>query len=630
MARFIFIFPILLVYFLTIVSYGTFGKSKSSLNSPAKIETFSGNDTIAIVFTTDFENNSISGWKQTTDWEVSATEKISGALSLKHSTKASSGNSAIFHSAGSDWNASDIEWSFKLKNGNWDPSSSNRFWFYLSTDTIRTDLINGWAVGVNITGSSDLLELWRIRSGKADSLIVQSDLDWNASTLATITVKRTVRRAWTLQYQKSGEAKSKTFTGSDPSVSEFKNIGDYFNFTPTRAGQLWIDDISVVQLDSELFIQKLTLINSNTITLTFNKPINLTSIHSENFKLTDENNQNIPINQAIPTKGTDKSIDVYFGKTRGNELNLAASGVSDLSGKSMSPDTRSFSYSFSPEVGSILINEVLFNPLSGGTDFVELVNVSEQTIPANRLKLATRDDALALKQIYPVTTEKRVLKPGEFLVCTKDPAIVASQYITSNLVSFCTMKSFPSYSDDSGTVVLLNDSLEVLDEFSYSAKMHSPFLANEEGISLERISLEKPTNDHTNWASAAASVGFATPGLPNSQAESETEIRDEITPEPKAFSPNTDGYNDELMIKFKFSKPGYIANVRIFDAAGRLVRFLVKNQSIAQQGIWLWDGKSESGQKLAVGVYIILVEVFDQEGHTKALKKTCTLTDRLE
>lgn len=629
MTRFIFIFPIILVYFLTIVSYDAFGKPKSHLNSPAKIETFSVNDTISTVFINDFESNSISGWKQATDWEVSTTEKISGALSLKHSSKATSGNSSIFHSASLDWNSSDIEWSFKLKNGNWDPSSSNRFWFYLSADSIRTDLINGWAVGVNISGSSDLLAIWRIRNGKADSLIVETDLDWNASTLATITAKRTVRGVWTLQYQKSGEPTSKLFSGNDPSISVFKNIGLYFNYTATRAGLLWIDDISVIQLAPELSIQKLRLINSNTVTLTFNKPINPSSTHSGNFKLTDENNQNIPIIQAIPTKGSANSIDVSFAKTAGIELKLSISGISDLSGKVMNPDVRSFSYSFSPEVGSILINEILFNPFSGGVDFVELVNVSEQTIPVFRLKLATRDDALTLKQIYPVSTEKRYLKPGEFLVCTKDPTIVASQYITTNPTSFCAMKSFPTFSDDAGTVVLLNDSLEVLDELSYSAKMHSPFLADEEGVSLERISLEKPASDLDNWASAAASAGFATPGLPNSQAGSENEIQDEITPEPKAFSPNGDGFNDELTIKFSLSKPGYIANVRIFDVAGRQVRFLIKNQSLAQQGNWLWDGKSESGQKLTIGVYIILVEVFDQEGHTKAFKKTCTLTDRL-
>jgi hypothetical protein len=630
MPRFIFIFSGLLVYFLTIVSCDVFSYPKSSFNSLTKIETFSRNDNITTIFSDDFESNNLSGWKQTTDWEVSTSEKISGTASLKHSSKATNGNSSIFHAAVSDLNSTDMEWSFQLKNGNWDPSSSNRFGFYLSADTTRADLINGWAVGVNISESSDLLEIWRIRNGKADSLIVQSDLDWNASTLATITAKRTVRGIWTLQYQKPGEAKSKLFSGSDPLVHAFTNIGVYFSYTTTRAGQLWIDDISVVQLASELFIQELALVNSSTVRLTFNRAINPASIHSGNFKLTDENNENIPINQAVATKGSDKSVDVSFGKTAGIELSLSVSGVSDLSGKTMNPDTRSFPYSFTPEIGSILINEVLFNPFSGGTDFVELVNVSGQTVPVNRLKLAARDDVLALKQIYPVATEKRHLKPGELLVCTKDPTILASQYITSNPASFCTMKSFPTFSDDAGTVVLLNDSLEVVDEFSYSAKMHSPFLADEEGVSLERVSLEKPTNDRSNWLSAAASVGFATPGLPNSQAVSETGIQDEITPEPKAFSPNGDGTNDELAIKFSLSKPGYIANVRIFDAVGRQVRFLVKNQSLAQEGGWAWDGKSESGQNLAIGVYIILVEVFDQEGHTNAFKKTCTLTDRLE
>jgi len=323
------------------------------------------------------------------------------------------------------------------------------------------------------------------------------------------------------------------------------------------------------------------------------------------------------------------SIELNFGKTQSTELILSISGVADFSGKIMTPETRMFSYSFPPEAGSVLINELLFNPFTGGVDFVELVNVSETNIAVQRLKLASRNDTLALKQIYSVSTEKRYLKPGQFLVCTKDPVIVQSQYLSCNPDAFCTMKTLPSFPDDAGTVVLLNDLNEVLDEFGYSAKMHSPFLANENGVSLERISLEKATTDRTNWASAAASVGFATPGLPNSQTPVGNEIPDEITTEPKAFSPNGDGYNDEINIIYRFSKPGYIANVRIFDVAGRQVRFLAKNQSLAQEGSWVWDGKSESGQKLNLGVYIILVEIFDQAGHTKAFKKACSITDRL-
>ena len=630
MARFIFILSIIVVFFLTIVSKSVFCSNSDQIGLGKKTEIFAIKDTLLPIFQDDFEDGNLSGWKQTDDWEVSAAEKISGALSLKHLAKATSGTGSTFHAIGADCNSFDVEWSFKLKNGNWDPSSSNRFWFYLSADTIRTDLINGWAVGVNISGSSDLLELWRIKQGKADSLIIRSDLDWNASTLATISVKRNSRGNWTLIYQKPDETMGKTFSGTDNTLPKFRNIGVCFNYTSTRAGQLWIDDISVNISPTELFIQRITVVDLHTVTVTFNKPINPTSIEIKNFKLTDENNLNIPILQISLSKESNQTIGIQIGKVYGVQLSLSISGISDLSGKIMKPDNRSFSFSFSPEVGSVLINEALFNSFSGGTDFVELVNVSEVPIAVHRLKLAARNDTLALKQIYTVSTEIRYLKPGQYLTCTKDPQAVIPFYLMNNPETFCKMTSFPSYPDDAGTVVLLNDSLEVIDEFSYSDKMHSPFLADEEGVSLERISLEKPTNDQSNWASAAASVGFATPGLPNSQTSSETGIKDEIVPEPQAFSPNGDGYNDQLSIQFKLNKPGYIANVRIFDAIGRQLKYLVKNESLAQEGSWSWNGDSDSGQRLQLGVYIILVELFDRDGHTKTFKKTCTLTDRLD
>ena len=257
-ARFIFIFAIIVVYLLTTVSKIAFAGHSGTLENLESTTTFISPDSVNSIFQDTFETGNLSVWKQTEDWEVSGVEKISGAFSLKHLAKASSGSSSIFHGIVADWNIFDIEWSFKLRNGNWDPSSSNRFWFYLSADTTRTDLINGWAVGVNLKGTSDLLELWRIRNGKTDSLIIQTDFDWNTSTLATINVKRTVRGSWMLDYQKFEEKKSKIFFGNDPTISAFKNIGLFFNYTATRAGQLWIDDIVVNHLEAELFVQKLT------------------------------------------------------------------------------------------------------------------------------------------------------------------------------------------------------------------------------------------------------------------------------------------------------------------------------------------------------------------------------------
>jgi hypothetical protein len=468
-----------------------------------------------------------------------------------------------------------------------------------------------------------------MQKGKPDSLIIQTDLDWNNSMLVTIDVKRSAQGIWSLAYRKAGENLSTTYSGTDRIVPNFRDIGICFNYTPTRAGLLWVDDIVVKASPADVFIQKLSVINSYTISLTFNKSINPSTLQLNNFKLTDENNLTIPILGIIPDKESNQNIEVQLGKVSGVQLSLSVSGVADRSGKTMNPISLSFPFSFLPEAGSVLINEVLFNPPTGGDDFVELVNVSETPISVHHLKLAARNDTLALKQIYAISITTRYLYPGHYLTCTKDPQLVIPFYISNDPETFCTMKSFPTYPNDAGTVVLLNDSLEVLDEFSYTAKMHSPFLANVKGVSLERISWTKPTSDHSNWTSAAGSAGFATPGLPNSQTEIKTETTENIVVEPIVFSPNGDGYNDQLTIRFSLDKPGYIANIRIFDVIGRPVKFLVKNQSLAQEGSWIWKGDSDSNQRLNLGVYIILVELFDSEGHTKTFKKTCTLTDRL-
>ncbi|MGE5394153.1 MAG: gliding motility-associated C-terminal domain-containing protein [Candidatus Saccharibacteria bacterium] len=626
-ALFIFIFSILVVLFITIVSKRTFAYG-SSLPVTSKEFIPAEQDTTHL-FQEGFESQNLSVWKQHSDWEVSSVDKISGNFSLKHVSKTEGGVSSLFHTLKTNWNSSDIDWTFKIKNGNWDPSSTNRFWFYLSADTIQPTLINGWAVGVNISGNSDLLELWRIRKGRADTMVIQTDFDWNASSMATIHVKRSSTGNWELWYRKAGETVSPVFTGIDRTTARFQNIGLYFNYTYTRSGQLWIDDICVNAIQAGLCIQKLLVTNSHTLLLTFNNPMDISSVGNDHFQLNDENNVKVTILQINPVDASSQTLELQLGEVKGTQLTLAVSGIKDRMGNIMTPESKSFAFSYSPEPGSVLINEVLFNPLTNGADFVELVNVSNVAVDIQHLKLASRNDTLALRQIYSLSSAARYIYPAHYLTCTKDSMAVAQFYQTIDKQTFCSMTSFPTYPDDEGTVVLLNDSLTVIDEFSYTAKMHSPFLSSVNGVSLERISLSKPTSERSNWASATSTVGYATPGLQNSQVTANTEPPENITPEPVVFSPNGDGYNDQMTIHFNLSKSGYVANVRIFDIAGRVVKYLVNNESLASQGSWIWKGDSDSGQKLNLGVYIILVELYDPEGHTKTFKKTCTVSDRL-
>ncbi|TNF43533.1 MAG: lamin tail domain-containing protein, partial [Bacteroidetes bacterium] len=138
--------------------------------------------------------------------------------------------------------------------------------------------------------------------------------------------------------------------------------------------------------------------------------------------------------------------------------------------------------------GDILISEILFNPVAGGSDYVEIYNNSTKEISTNRLYLASRDSKLELTQIYPLSKSKRLFLPGNYLALTKDTSGVFPWFEIKCRECFLQMEKFPSYNNDFDYVVLLDENMNVIDELFYTEKMHHLLLAEEKGISLERIS----------------------------------------------------------------------------------------------------------------------------------------------
>ena len=103
-----------------------------------------------------------------------------------------------------------------------------------------------------------------------------------------------------------------------------------------------------------------------------------------------------------------------------------------------------------------------------------------------------------------------------------------------------------------------------------------------------------PTNDANNWSYAATAVGYATPTYQNSMAISSRPNENELSLEPEIFSPNGDGYNDLLLIKYTNSEPAGTATVRIFNRSGQLVKGLVNNELMSSEGFFTWNGFDES------------------------------------
>jgi hypothetical protein len=159
--------------------------------------------------------------------------------------------------------------------------------------------------------------------------------------------------------------------------------------------------------------------------------------------------------------------------------------------------------------------------------------------------------------------------------------------------------------------------------------MHFPLIKETEGVSLERIDFNRPSNDSTNWHSAAENVGFATPGYKNSQFAGSGSAGDgNLVIEPAIFSPDNDGFNDVLNISYAMPA-GYAANITIYDQHGRQIKRLAKNEVLGTSGIISWDGINDDNEKAPMGIYVIYFEAFNSSGEIIKTKKTAVLGIKL-
>lgn len=311
-------------------------------------------------------------------------------------------------------------------------------------------------------------------------------------------------------------------------------------------------------------------------------------------------------------------------------LTISSNTVTDCVGNFMTTgNTGMFAIPETAEAGDVIINEVLPDPVNDGADFVEIYNRSQKVIDLKSLTICTQDTiSLALQEVENLSSTGFLLFPGNYLVISESGEAIRSQYNTPGERVFADVNDMPAMNIDGDVVVIANTAGSIIDKLVYTDDMHFPLLNDTKGVSLERIDFERPTQDITNWHSAAESAGFATPGYRNSQYNAGT-TADAISISPEIFSPDNDSYNDVVNINYQFDSPGMVGNVSIYDPRGRLVRSLVKNELLGISGTFSWDGIDDSREKARIGIYIIYFEAFDARGNLRHYKKTCVLAGKL-
>jgi hypothetical protein len=282
-----------------------------------------------------------------------------------------------------------------------------------------------------------------------------------------------------------------------------------------------------------------------------------------------------------------------------------------------------------PERNDIVINEILFNPNVGGVDFIEIYNRSNKTFDLNKLSLSNRNSSNQLDQVNAITDTSKLFFPQEYAVITINPNQVRQFYHVENDKAFVTASSMASFNNDAGSVVLLSQDMELIDEVHFTEGMHSKLLNDFKGVSLERINPELESASSSTWHSASQTVGFATPTYKNSQWVELTPKDDEFSLSPETFSPDGDGHDDYLLISYKLPTEGSVANIRVFNSEGREVKRIASNLLIGTEGTITWDGLNNSNQRVPIGIYIVYIEYFNPNGAVKKYKKTCVVAEKM-
>ncbi|MCI0514168.1 lamin tail domain-containing protein, partial [candidate division KSB1 bacterium] len=275
------------------------------------------------------------------------------------------------------------------------------------------------------------------------------------------------------------------------------------------------------------------------------------------------------------------------------------------------------SVGFAP--GQVGINEIMYSPLAGQVEWIEIYNRSDQLVDIGAWQIA---DGTGENPI-PLKPSLSYLPPQGFAVLTGDSAFFETWPNVQAPVLFTT-RSFPSLNNTTETVWLFDQNGNLMDQVTYADSWGGGL-----GIALERINPNLPSNEATNWNSCVAPPG-GTPGAVNSIFVIARATQTEFSVTPNPFSPDNDGFEDFTLIAFDLPLFTARINLKLYDVRGRLIRTLLNAESSVARRSVIWDGRDDDQQLARVGIYIIFLEALNEtQGVVLRAKHTVVLARQL-
>ncbi|MBK6265523.1 lamin tail domain-containing protein [Marivirga sp. S37H4] len=353
--------------------------------------------------------------------------------------------------------------------------------------------------------------------------------------------------------------------------------------------------------------------SENEVIVYFDESINITHVIVNQFAIEPA------IEIASTTVVKDNEVRLNLAEKLSVKIlyTLKANALTDCVGNTVRSDHNSATFAVveEPVQNDVILDEVLYDPRSGGVDFIELYNRSDKYINLRNWQVLGPSQE---RTIFP--DDNVVMAPGDILALTSDFDILVNQYPNSTTPENIAVTNLPSFPNGQGIVHIISANGELEEYFEYDDDMHVPFLRSVDGVSLERISPDAAIDVTNSWASAAATSGYASPGTVNSQLTNENISFGKVEANPKTFAHNAPGRNYTI-INYTIEDAGNIATVKIFDAKGTLVKTLANNETLNNTGFFRWDGDDGQGRKVRTGYYMIYFQLFSGNGNTQLIKE---------
>jgi hypothetical protein len=271
-----------------------------------------------------------------------------------------------------------------------------------------------------------------------------------------------------------------------------------------------------------------------------------------------------------------------------------------------------------------VINEIMFAPAADNSEFIELLNISNEIIELGGW--AYQEEGGTSYRI----SNQRVLHPGDYFVFAADSAVLYNYGFPAQTDLISMLNRTDLALSNSGERIVIKDAFgNIIDSLTYSDSWHNKNIIDVKNRSLERISPFISADDRYNWSTSVNKYG-ATPGTENSIFTTKSAINSNLSINPNPFSPDNDGFEDFTIISYNLKSATSQVRVKIYDDQGRLVRTLSNNLASGSSGDILFDGLDESGRPLSIGMYIVFLEAIESfSGKVEAMKKVVVVARML-